>query len=197
MPRRTVQFAEGEIYHVINRGAVKMNLFFDDGSYHRFIQLIHRYAPQTNITVIALCLMPNHFHLLLRIESEGDISKFMRLLSSAYSRILNEELRRTGTIYEGRFFASHVATNDYLTAALRYIHLNPVRAGLVVHPSQWEYSDYAEATQQRDYIMGDHDFVRSLFGNAFRYESYVTANMNKVMIDHSDLARDLAEAGLL
>ena len=197
MPRRKITFVPGMILHVTNRGALRMNLFYDDNAYHTFIGLCHRFAEDHGITILALCLMPNHFHLLLRIEEGGDLSEFMKCVSHTFSRRMNRALRRTGTIFEGRFFASHVDSDSYLVAAIRYIHLNPVKAGLASYPTEWEFSDVREALGQRSYIRSSQEYVKALFGGRRRYEADLVDNMSKVMIDHPTLARDLAEAGFL
>jgi len=174
-----------------------MNLYFDESAYKIFIELCHRYADIHKVSILALCLMPNHFHLLLRIEEDGDLTEFMKRLSQTFSRRVNKSLRRKGTIFEGRYFASHVDTDSYLMAAFRYIHLNPVRAGLVSHPATWEYSNVQEVLGLRSYIRSNHDLPLSLFHGRHRYEIELLDKARLTMIDHPTLAKNLAEAGFL
>lgn len=197
MPRRRVVAAPGEMYHVVNRGVLKSTLFYDDFHYWMFIELIHRYAEKYRITIIALCLMSNHFHLLIRVEHDGDLPMFMAGICATYSRRLNRHLRRAGTIFQGRYHVGHVRTDSYLKAALRYIHLNPVKAGLVSHPAQYMYSDYREVMQRRSAVQSEHSFVRSVFGDSRAYEAFVTTDMLKHAISDKQLESDLTEAGLL
>ena len=73
MPRRNVQFIEGEYYHIYNRGALRNLLFANDAYYHLFAQFLDRYGTECRISVIGICLMPNHFHLLIRVDEGGDV----------------------------------------------------------------------------------------------------------------------------
>ncbi|MCX6141160.1 MAG: transposase, partial [Candidatus Kapabacteria bacterium] len=103
MPARSTIAYEGEYYHVFNRGALRMTLFFNPKMYDLFLKLLTLYAEKCKIRVISLCLMPNHFHLLIRVEKGGSVDQFMQRLCCGYSRKINRFLARTGTIYEGRY----------------------------------------------------------------------------------------------
>ncbi len=197
MPARNQKFAPGEVYHVVNRGALKITLFLTDHQYHVFIKMMHVYAERFNITVLAMCLMPNHIHLLVRVEEGGDLSRFVGNTCAQFSRLVNQYQRRSGTIFQGRFHASHVKDNLYLKTALKYIHLNPVKAGLTTHPIGWEFSDYREVVGKRKYITGDHEFVRSVFGGAAQYDAFVTSDMHSQVFDSQDFLQDLSRSGLL
>ncbi len=197
MPARRQHFAPGEVYHVVNRGALKITLFLSDHQYHLFIKLMHHYADRYKISVLALCLMPNHIHLLVRVEEGGDLSRFIGNTCAQFSRMVNQYLRRSGTIFQGRFHASHVSDDRYFKTALRYIHLNPVKAGLVTHPFGWEFSDFREAIGKRTYIQGDHQFVRAVFGGPGHYDAFVTADMQSNTFDSPEFLQDLSKTGLI
>lgn len=148
MQRRT-PFAPGEYYHLYNRGTDKRIIFLDDADHERFVTLlylsnsgipIHRsdYGTRmhkdlflvsremTLVDIGAYCLMPNHFHILLREHSEGGVSMFMQKLLTAYAMYFNKKYARTGTLFEGPFRGAHVERNDYLKYLFAYIHLNPI-----------------------------------------------------------------------
>jgi putative transposase len=192
MPYRRIDFVEGEYYHVFNRGALKATVFYDDECYDSFVRLITLYADQTGVTVFVMCLMPNHFHMLVRQEVGGDISKFMKLLCATYSRTLNEKLRRVGTIWQGRFGACHVDSNEYLLHLCRYIHANPVKAGLVRGASDWTYSNFEECMGRRDYLPFVAGFIEGLFSSLPLYQETVESASTESIIRHKQLARDLA-----
>ena len=197
MPARNQQFAPGEVYHVVNRGAQKLTLFLTDHQYHVFIRMMHVYAERYKVTMLAMCLMPNHIHLLIRVEEGGDLSRFVGNTCAQFSRLVNQYQRRSGTLFQGRFHASHVKDSVYFKTALRYIHLNPVKAGLAPHPFGWEYSDYREAVGKRRYIAGDHEFVRSVFGGAAQYDAFVTSDMLSHGFDSQEFLQDLSRTGLV
>jgi REP element-mobilizing transposase RayT len=87
--------------------------------------------------------MPNHYHFLLEISSE-DFSIAMQKFSISYVKSINKRYNRTGSLFEGAFQARRIDRNEYLLHLSRYIHLNPVLAGLVRHPEDWVYSSYRE-----------------------------------------------------
>ncbi len=197
MPRRKVLAEEGKIFHICNRGALKTTLFFNTYMYELFIDLLHQYAEQYKITIISLCLMPNHVHILIRVEEGGDVPTFVRVLCSTYSKRINYQLRRSGTIFQGRYYMKKVTTDRYFRNVCRYIHLNPFKAGLVDHPAKWEYSDFQETLLQRKHIRSAHSIVSEFFGSHTAYENFVVENMHKNYIEDAELAKDLAELNLV
>ncbi len=149
MPVRREKFSTGEVYHLYNRGVLKSALYTTPGAYTVFIALIERHAQTNHIQVLAFCLMPNHFHLIVYVDEGGNVSKFMKELSQGFSQWINWRHRRLGTIYQGRFNAKHIYDLEYLFGVCRYVHLNPVRGGLVRRPEDWEYSNYREMIGER------------------------------------------------
>lgn len=197
MPLRQVVAAEGEYYHVYNRGALRTILYYSPKMYTMFLSLMTMYAEVCKISVIALCLMPNHFHILIRVNEGGRADRFLMLLCGVYSKRINKDLRRTGTIYEGRYKIKHVKTDSYFKCLCKYIHRNPVKAGLVSHPGSWMYSNYAECVSERDFITAEHKMVHDVFGNAQEYARYVLTDLHSTKIDDEDLAKDLADMRLV
>jgi putative transposase len=173
MPARGDTFAKGQYYHIYNRGAGKGKIFFNDGNYHYLLQLVKQHYEKRSVAVIAYCLMPNHYHFLLRQESEEPLSKFMGVLFNAYVQALNLQQGRTGTLFEGRFKHKCVDKWEYLIVLFRYIHRNPVKAGLVAKPEDWAYSNYQEWIGTRDGALVDKVFVRDHFPSAEEYVRFV------------------------
>lgn len=160
MPGREIPLVNGEIYHVLNRGVASQPIFNNKKDYRRFLNLIVYYqnkrvsprfskflslsverrakildelAKQRNLLIelLAYCLMPNHFHLLLRqAESEG-ISKFLGDITNSYTRYYNVKNKRLGPIVQGKFKAVRVETDEQLVHVVRYIHLNPYSSFIV------------------------------------------------------------------
>jgi REP element-mobilizing transposase RayT len=192
MPYRPVAAVAGEYYHVYNRGAMRMVLFFQPAMYHLFLRLLIVYAEKCGIAIAAVCLMPNHFHLLIRIEEGGDVSAFMQRLCRTYSAIINKILKRSGTIFQGRFHMRHVANEQYFRALCRYIHLNPVQAGIVQRPELYEYSNYMECIGRRNLIKGDHEIIQSFFGGAVAYERFILEGLNNPRLVDLALSEALA-----
>lgn len=173
MPYRRDVFTLGRYYHIYNRGAGKGRIFFNEGNYRYLLGLAERYYQRHGATIIAYCLMPNHYHFLIRQETELPLSKFINVTFNAYVQALNLQQGRTGTLFEGRFRHRCVETWQYLAALCRYIHLNPVKAGLVARPEDWTYSNYREWMGLRNSGLVDKTFVQDHFPNVKEYDAFV------------------------
>ncbi|MFZ5801829.1 MAG: transposase [Candidatus Omnitrophota bacterium] len=112
------------------------------------------------IEIIAYCLMPTHVHIALKQLAPDGISFFMAALLDSYSRFFNTRFKRSGPLWESRFKRKHCATDEQLLHLTRYIHLNPVTAFLVDHPSQWEFSSYGEYVNSRSFNARFCDFEK-------------------------------------
>lgn len=173
MPYRGNVFASGQYYHIYNRGAGKEPIFFNAGNYEFLLRLVKRYYLKYVMTVIAYCLMSNHYHFLLRQETDEPISKFINVLFNAYVQAVNQQQGRSGTLFEGRFRHVCVDRWEYLIHLCRYIHRNPVRARMVSHPEDWPYSNYLEWVGQRNGMMKDETFIRDHFASMEEYREFV------------------------
>jgi putative transposase len=178
MPRRNIPLISGEYYHVYNRGNNRQDIFFERANYGFFLRQLRKYliGPVTApwVTVVAYCLMPNHFHLLVRLHNEL-FSRRMQHHSISYTRAINERYRRVGALYQGQFRAILVDSNDYLLHLSRYIHLNPVAAHLVRQPEDWEFSSYREYIGLRQGTLVDSSIVMGQFRTTVEYRQFVEA----------------------
>ena len=173
MPYRQGVFSSGHYYHVYNRGAGKGRMFFTPGNYEYLIKLIPRYSQRYGAGVSAYCLMPNHYHFLLRQETDVPLSKFVNVLFNAYVQALNKQQGRSGALFEGRFRHARVEREEYLLYLCRYIHWNPVKAKLVAKPEDWPYSNYLECIGRREGIFRDEVFIREHFLRPEAYQRFV------------------------
>ena len=142
MAIRQILLTEGEYYHIYNRGNSKQIIFHDEQDYRYFMDLLLfmnskkrlkvRDAKSNNndeavVFVGVFCLMPNHFHLLLKQKMENGITIFMQKLSTSYVMYYNKKYKRRGGLFEGRFKAKHASDDVYLKYLFSYIHLNPIK----------------------------------------------------------------------
>lgn len=142
---RKIRFVNGEFFHVYNRGVDKRKIFLDDGDCLRFLKELKFFntespswistidekrlptGPEDRIVdIVCYCLMPNHYHLLLRSRVENGITKFMRKLNTGYTVYFNIKHQRVGRLFENRFKAVHIDADLYFRHLTRYIHLNPL-----------------------------------------------------------------------
>jgi REP element-mobilizing transposase RayT len=94
------------------------------------------------IRIVAYCLMPNHYHLITHVKHDGFLELAMQRISTGYSRAINKAYNRTGHLFQGRFKNKLIPNNEYLLHLSRYIHRNPLRAGLVNSIGEWKFSSY-------------------------------------------------------
>lgn len=130
MPRCRTSFLIGHYYHIYNRGNNRQNIFFERNNYLFFLKQFRRYLAEETVSVLAYCLMPNHYHFLICLRQDN-LSEKMALLSLSYTKAINRRFNRCGSLFQGPFQAIHVNREEYLLNLSRYIHLNPVKAGLV------------------------------------------------------------------
>ena len=138
---RTARASKGGIcYHVINRGNARATVYHNDADYHSFIGLIKKASDRLPLRVLAFCLMPNHFHLVLWPHEDGDLSRWMQWLLTSHVRRYHKIRGTSGRVWQGRFKAFPIQEDRHLLTVMRYVERNPVRANLVKRASHWRWS---------------------------------------------------------
>lgn len=130
----------GLCYHVINRGNARATVFHEPGDYRAFLTLMRLACERVPMRVLAYCLMPNHFHLVLWSRIDGDISRWMHWLLTAQTKRHQRVHRTSGRIWQGRFKAFPIQQDGHLLTVLRYVERNPLRANLVESVMDWDWS---------------------------------------------------------
>ncbi|MFA5831574.1 MAG: transposase [Candidatus Paceibacterota bacterium] len=173
---RKVDISVGEFYHIYNRGVEKRDIFIDSDDRERFLRLLYlsnsakpflfrdvKNLPYSSIVrggqrtaIGAYCLMPNHFHLLVKETDEGGISAFMEKLTTGYSMYFNGKNKRVGSLFQNRFQVRHADHDEYLKYLFAYIHLNPVK---IIDP-QWKKNGISNKKEAEKFLAG------------YRYSSY-------------------------
>ena len=128
--------------HLIQRGNNRQAIFFADEDYTVYLDKLKDFSEKYQVKVHAYVLMTNHVHLLVSTEHEGAISKMMQSIGRYYVLYINKTYQRTGTLWEGRYKSTLVDSDNYLFTVMRYIEMNPVRAGMVDHPVDYPWSSY-------------------------------------------------------
>ncbi len=196
MPSRNTikEFEAGGYYHVYNRGVEKRIIFVDDQDYTVFLGLLKKYLAgeedarknrhpysrlDGEVKLLAYCLMPNHFHLLISQNTGDGITKLMRRLATGYAMYFNHRYNRVGTLFQGRYKASKINTDPYLLHISRYIHLNPKDY------KEWPYSSfqYYQSTRIPPKWLNTLEIL-DIFGTRKEYVDFVS--------DYEDMTRDLA-----
>ena len=127
----------GAVYHIINRGNARKDIYLDDEDRQDFLGLLVKVVKRFNWLCHGFCLMDNHYHLLIK-TIDANLSQGMRQLNGEYTQRFNKRHNAIGHIFHGRYKSLLVAKDEYLLQLSRYIILNPVRAGRVKRPGQWK-----------------------------------------------------------
>lgn len=203
MPARNVPLVNGEYYHVVNRGVAKMPIFVTNRDYLRFIDTFRYYLggnidvgyskstreekdskPKEQIVeVISYCLMPNHFHFLIKQNLDDGIRNFIRKTTNSYARYFNIKRKRKGPIFEGKFKAIRVETNEQLLHLTRYIHLNPLVGYITQDLNSYIWSSYLEYLGNSESETCSKKIILDQFKSPRSYEKFV--------LDHVDYAKRL------
>lgn len=159
---RNLVFAPGEFYHIYNRGTEKRKIFLTHYDYERFLsllylanseepvdlkrqgrtlsELLNQERGEKLVDLCAYCLMPNHFHLIVKEVKEGGISKFIQKLTTGYTMYFNKMNERSGALFQGKFKSEHANDDRYLKYLIAYVHLNPVK----LFQAEWKIKEISD-----------------------------------------------------
>lgn len=217
MPQRLIPLINEEIYHVVNRGVNSIPIFKNRRDYQRFIQTFLYYQHDNPpikysalfqlsrntrediltslnknhdslVEIIAYCLMPNHYHFLLKQIKDGGIVDFIRLTTNSYSKYFNTKNKRAGPLFQGRFKTIHIETDEQLIHVSRYIHLNPYSSFIIKKLEELAKYPYSSLSEFSD-NSNNHsqickkDIVLKHFKSSRQYLKFV--------VDNADYQRNL------
>ncbi|WP_422484918.1 REP-associated tyrosine transposase [Gudongella sp. DL1XJH-153] len=156
MPRTARVRSRTGIYHLMLRGINRQTIFEDNEDAQKFLYTLEDVKNTSGFEIYAYCLMTNHIHLLVK-EGQEDFGQSMRRIGAKYVYWYNMKYERTGHLFQDRFKSEVVENEEYLLSALRYIHQNPVTAGMVKDPVQYPWSSYSSYLNTNNLI--DADFI--------------------------------------
>jgi putative transposase len=153
--------------HLVQRGINREPCFFAEEDYHCYLHWLQKSAADWHCAIHAYVLMTNHVHLLITAERPDGPARLMQSLGRRYVQYINRAYRRSGSLWEGRYKSSAVQAEAYLFTCMRYIELNPVRAGMVSDPAHYRWSSYRyNGLGQADERLVAHPLYQSLGHNA-------------------------------
>jgi len=170
---RRPQYHQGGFYHFYNRGAHRASIFNEPRDYHFVLTRMHRYCRAFQLTPIAYCLMPNHYHFLIRQDGEQRAGLLPQRIFNSYVKAYNHRYQHSGTLFEGSYKVAAVDDESYLLHLCIYIHANPVKDGLVAALEDWPYSNYLEWVGLRHGRLVDRAFVEAYVNDPDRYRHQV------------------------
>ncbi|MBE7031943.1 MAG: transposase [Ruminococcaceae bacterium] len=160
MPRLPRQKSDSGIYHIMLRGINQQVIFEDDEDYFKFVETLENYKAVSGYKVFAYCLMSNHIHILIKVEKE-DLDLIMKRIAGSYVYWYNWKYYRKGHLFQDRFKSEPIEDDSYFLTVLRYIHQNPVKAGIVKSIDDYRFSSYNDYIEENSDIV-DSDFAFSL-----------------------------------
>jgi len=166
-------FQKGNYFHFYNKAINKENLFNSREDYLILLKKLKEVLQFYPTSVFAYCLMPNHFHFLLRQNAEKPIYKIFNHLFSYYVQVFNLKYKRKGRLFKAPLQHKIITDEKYLSYICQYIHLNPVEAGLVRNIEDWEFSNYLEWVGKRNGTLFCDELLIENFGNSENYENSI------------------------
>ncbi len=214
-------FAEGEIFHIYNRGVGKMDIFLDDEDYLFFLKRLkealypelmapinqtkidgrhqnqvkgymRKQLPAGSFSLLAYVLMPNHFHFIIRQNGNVSLSKLISKLLTGYSKNFNRKNSRVGSVFQDRFKAVNIDSDEYLRWISAYVHNNPKVAGLVADLKDYPWSSYPDYAGLRNGVLCKKDIILESFKDVAEYIEFVESSCEiiKGRKDMDDLLLD-------
>ncbi len=141
MGRMQREYSKTGCYHIMLRGNERRNIFLDDDDRQRFLETLLNKKYQTELAVYAYCLMDNHIHLVLS-DPKNEISMIMKGIATSYAMFFNIKYSRVGHVFQDRFKSEAIEDERYLMAVIRYVHNNPLKAGMAEKHEQYKWSSY-------------------------------------------------------
>lgn len=194
MPYRLTSFVNDSYYHLFNRGVEKRIIFSNEHDYQRFLETLYYYQfsgpkPQFStrnrfkikdfrnnskiVEIISYCLMPNHFHFLVKQLRDKGIQEFMQKVINSYTKYYNTKHRRVGHLFQGAFKAVSIETDEQLLHISRYIHLNPFAAGLMNCSEDYPYSSYSYYIGLSQDKLCMSEVILNFFKNKTAYKEFI------------------------
>lgn len=162
MARYARILSSSSIYHIMLRGINRTEIFFDDDDRERFIDTLQRMKAKGEYEIYAYCLMDNHIHLLIK-EIKEPMKKIMKRIGVSYAYYINNKYKRVGHLFQDRYRSEAIEGEPYLLAAARYIHNNPVKAGMVNEAKEYPWSSYKDYTEKTRTAVVEIEPVISMF----------------------------------
>ncbi len=147
MPRQPREHSPTSIYHIMSRGINKMEIFQDTHDRQKYLDILHRVKVKYGFELYSFCLMTNHTHLLIK-ETDAEIAKVMASINIRYSMFFNKKYSRVGSLFQERYRSEPILWEAQCLVCARYIHNNPVKAGIVDAPQDYRWSSYHDYVQK-------------------------------------------------
>lgn len=199
MPTKNIvkEYGEGQYYHVYNRGVAKTEIFIEDADYIYMLSLFKKHLSgeesidkfgrpaadySKELDLIAYCLMPNHYHMMVFLKEKDGLVHFMRSVMTAYSMYFNKKYKRVGALFQNHFLASRITNEAYYWHISRYIHLNPMDTQMPYLEYPYSSVGYYLDNKHAKWLHPEHVLEEAGSGESYQ----------RFLADYEDMHRDLA-----
>ena len=186
MSRTARRMSQSGVYHILFRGVNQQSIFEEKADYDKLKETILKVKEEMGIEIYAYCFMSNHVHIVLKEKRDRDISLIMKRILTKYARWYNIKYGRSGALIANRYKSVPVEIDEYFLHLIRYIHQNPVKAGIVEKLSEYRYSSYNEYMEEND--LTDTGFILGML-NKREFEEFHTS-MEEMTFRVSDRKND-------
>lgn len=188
MPRPPRLLLPKTYYHIITRGNNQNVVFKADLDYHYYLKLLRRYKEELFFDLYHYCLMPSHVHLLIQTKDAGNFSLFMKKINLAYFHYYHNKYGWVGHFWQGRFKSQPIGKDDYFIQCGKYIELNPIRAGIVKKPEEYDFSSYNYyVLGKRNNLLTDDIFYEELGkSQKERQKNYQKMIVEEMILENKD-----------
>lgn len=192
--RKLREWYPGAIYHLMHRGVRRTEIFSDETDYQVFLEILKVTLDKYQCKIHAYCMMTNHIHLLLE-TSEDEIGRFMKCLSERYAMYFNHKYQYRGHLFESRYKSCLVKEDSYFLQTSRYIHLNPVKARIVVKPEDYRWSSYQTMIALKDDRITERNRTLAYFkdNSILRYRDFVEDIGHKYVVQEHEIKKSMEE----
>ena len=152
MPRMARKNLENGFFHIMIQGIKKEKIFYKGEYKEKYIQLMKYFKEKQKIEIINYCVMNNHIHIIIYTEDIDELTIFMRKLNTTYALYYNKSENRVGYVFRNRFESKEIYNQDYLTKCIKYVHMNPVKAGITKTEGEYKYSSYNDYINKKGII---------------------------------------------
>ncbi|MCX6763784.1 MAG: transposase [Candidatus Moranbacteria bacterium] len=200
---RKTELANGEYYHIYNRGVDKREIFLDGNYYFRFLKDIKEFnnnltreerlraselnseselssdEPEKLVNVVCYCLNPNHYHFILQQLTDNGIEKFMHKLSTGYTNYFNQKNERSGALFQGRYKSIHINSNEYLLYLSAYVNLNS-EIHKIAKASDYKWCSFPDYIGKRNRVLCNKEIILGQFKDLEEYKKYAKINAEEM-----------------
>ncbi len=167
MPRIARENLENGFFHIMVQGIKKEKIFDKDEYKEKYIKLIKFFKEKQKIEIINYCVMNNHVHIIIYTENINELTIFMQKLNTTYAINYNKAENRVGYVFRNRFESKEIYNQDYLTKCIKYVHMNPVKAGITKTEGEYKYSSYNDYINKKGIVTDE--LLQKIFSSKYNY----------------------------